>query len=139
MDLPARSPTLVIHPATNLPARNNPQVWARNIRTSSLVSSHESSINMYLPTHINHVYINSHEPTRSWHYQASPSPSPNPTNSQNTSQKSPLPKRQTNSKVTILWLSPGGSHLTPSATHFRDIHGVSFEMVEKPRRGGWIG
>jgi len=63
MILPARSSTL----PTSLPvvqhmwsksykppcSQNNPQVWARNIRTSPLVSSHEREHhNMNLPTHI---------------------------------------------------------------------------------------
>ena len=40
----------------NLSARNNSKVWAWNIITSPLVSSHESIIYMNLPTHINHAF-----------------------------------------------------------------------------------
>jgi len=55
-DLTVRSPTRVIHPTTNLLARNNSQVWARNVRPSPLVSSHESIININLLAHINHAF-----------------------------------------------------------------------------------
>ena len=55
-DLPACSPTRVIHPTTNLPACSNSQVQARNIRPFPLISSHKSINNMNLPAHINHVF-----------------------------------------------------------------------------------